>query len=592
MKPVRARWQAALAAVLGLCLGGPVAAQRLAPTDDVRRLREATRLETHGDLDGATRVLSDILTDSPQNLSALLAYERVLGMQGRLETLLPAIDAVLKQDPASAIAHQMRVRALSALDRVDALEQAAREWIAVSPDVETPYREVSRVWRTRGELVRAAGVLEEGRKRIDREDALALELGDVYAAAGDVNGAVREWDRAIGTDGHGFLLVQRRVQMLPNGGATLLPLLVDALAEPPSSIARRKAAAQLAMEAGLAESAERIARGVLEELQGAERGAYTVEIARRADGNGLERLAFFAYGQMLEFDGTQAQLLAVRNRYAELALVVGDTATAATVYRDLEAAFAPDSPQRRQALAVRIALSARNGEPEAALRELETFRAEFPNSPELDEAAAAVANGFLDEGDVRAAERAIGGIDGPHTGLARGRIYLRRGETERARAELLEAAPTLRGADATEAIALATLMGRLSAEGGRLLARAMAGLAEGDPDRAARLLLEESTGLSDVERPAVLEFAAGLADRGQLADRAELIRREIVTEYPASREAPAAILSLARSLALRDRALPEARGLLERLILEYPRSALVPQARSELDRLESRTPVS
>src|SRR5690606_2510651 len=513
----------------------PAAAQRLAPTEDVRRLREATRLETAGDLEGATVVLAAILRESPQNLSALLAYERVLGMQGRLAELLPAIAEVLKQDPGSAIAHQRRVRALSALDRVDELESAAQEWIAVAPEVETPYREVSRVWRTRGDLLRAANVLEEGRRRIDREDALALELGDVYAAAGDVNGAVREWDRAIGPDGHGFLLVQRRVQMLPNGGATLLPQLVDALAKLPSSIPRRKAAAQLAMEAGLAESAERIARGVLAELQGPERGAYVVEVARRADGNGLTRLAFFAYGQMLEYEGTETQMLAVRNRYAELALALGDTGTAASVYRDLEAAFAPDSPQRRQALSVRIALSARNGEPEAGLLELEEFRAEFPNAPELDEAAAAVANGFLDAGDVQGAERAIGGISGPHSGLARGRIYLRRGETERARAELLEAAPLLHGRDATEAIALATLLGRLSAEGGKLLARAMAGLAEGDPDRAARLLLEESAGLSAEERPAVLEFAAGLADRAALTDRAEQIRREIVTEYPTSR---------------------------------------------------------
>jgi hypothetical protein len=344
------------------------------------------------------------------------------------------------------------------------------------------------------------------------------------------------------------------------------------------------------MEAGLAESAETIARGVLDELKGRERGAYTVEIARRADGNGLERLAYFAYGQMLEFDGTQEQLLAVRNRFAELALAVGDTTRAAATYRDLEAAFAPDSPQRRQALAVRIQLGARNGDPVTAMRELESFRVEFPRAPELDATAAAVANGFLDDGDVPAAERAIAGVDGPQSGLALGRIFLRRGETGRARAELLDAAPLLHGAEATEAIALATLMGRLSTAGGQLLARAMAGLADADPDLAARVLLEESTPLSAEERPAVLEFAAGLADRGALPDRAEVIRREIVTEYPGSREAPAALLSLARSLAARDRAVIEARGLLERLILDYPRSALVPQARSELDRLESRTP--
>jgi hypothetical protein len=280
----------------------------------------------------------------------------------------------------------------------------------------------------------------------------------------------------------------------------------------------------------------------------------------------------------------------VRNRLAELALAGGDTTRAAATYRELEQAFALDSPQRRQALAVRIQLTARNGDPAGALAELHAFREEFRAAPELDAMAAAVANAFLDQGDVPAAERAVGGIAGPLAGLARGRIYLRRGDVVRARMELLEAAPLLHGAEATEAIALATLMGRLSERGGQLVAEAMAGLVEGDLDAAARMLLEESSDLEAGERAPILEFAAGLADRGSLVDRAELIRREIVTEYPHAREAPAAMLSLARSLAARDRARDEARTLLEKLILEYPRSALVPQARSELDRLQGRTP--
>lgn len=104
------------------------------------------------------------------------------------------------------------------------------------------------------------------------------------------------------------------------------------------------------------------------------------------------------------------------------------------------------------------------------------------------------------------------------------------------------------------------------------------------------LLFDESASLPEAERPAVLEFAASLADRARLDERAEQIRREIVTVYPGSREAPLAMLTLARTLILDKHTPDEARMLLETLILEHPRSALVPQARRELDRLLGRVP--
>lgn len=585
----RIGWLVGLSLIATLALPAlPARAQQRGLTADQRELRNAARLESTGELDRAADVLAGILSEHPHNLSALLAYERVLGMQGRLSELLPVVDIVVSQDPTSTIAHQMRVRAFSTLDNVTALSRAADAWIAATPNLETPYREVARVWRTRGDLVRAAAVLEAGRERIRRDDALALELGDVFAAGSDMVGAVREWNRAIGPDGHGFLLVQRRVQMLPGGGASIIPDLVESLAAPPTTVPRRKAAAQLAMEAGLAEAAERIAHGIAGELDGHARLAYLVEVARRADGGGLPHLAYWAYGELVAAGGPDDQMLALRNRLAELALAVGDTVQAAETYRQLEAAFAPDSPQRRQALAVRIQLTARNGELAAAIRGLNAFRAEFPDAPETDATAAAVANAHLDADDVVGAERALAGMTGPRSGFARGRIYLRRGEMALARSELLESAPLLHGAEATEAIALATLLGRLSEPGGALMARAMAAAAADDPAGAARLLFDDSERLSAAERAAILDFAAGLAERAKLGEWAEQIRREIVSAYPTTREAPAALLSLARSLAARDRPQEEVRSLLEKLILEYPRSALVPQARQELERLDGR----
>ena len=123
--------------------------------EEIRLLREATARETAGDLAGAERILRSILAARPNSLSAILSLERLLRVQGRLEELLPAIDALLAVDPTSAIGHQMRVRTYSALDRVEDLERAGEEWVRATPRVETPYREVARVWEARGDADRA-----------------------------------------------------------------------------------------------------------------------------------------------------------------------------------------------------------------------------------------------------------------------------------------------------------------------------------------------------------------------------------------------------------------------------------------------------
>lgn len=200
-----------LAVLLAVVTAVPAAAQNSAAPNDDTLLREAAGLEAAGDMAGAERILRTVLDRSPASLNALMALERVLSVDGRIEELIPALDRLLAQDPESPIGHQMRVKAYAALDRTADVEKAGDAWIEATPGIETPYREVARVWQDRGDPTRAVRVLEQGRRRIQRTDALALELGDVYLAAGDAERAVREWDRAIGPDGRGFLLVQRRL---------------------------------------------------------------------------------------------------------------------------------------------------------------------------------------------------------------------------------------------------------------------------------------------------------------------------------------------------------------------------------------------
>jgi tetratricopeptide (TPR) repeat protein len=474
------------------------------------------------------------------------------------------------------------------LDRVSELEVALEGWIDATPKLETPYREAARLWQDRGEHRRALRVLEKGRSRLGRGEALGLELGDVAFALGDISGAVREWERVIGADGRGFTLVRRRLAAAPDGGARVVPGLIEALTRSRSSPARERAAVELAIGAGRAEEAERIARRVVSSLERKERAGFLIEVARRADGAKLLGLAYWAYGELLAVHPEEP--LAVRGRLGALALELGDTAAAREHFLVIERAYATGSVERRQAVAVRIELNAQAGKVEVAANDLAQFRREFPDAPETDRLAAGLAEVLLDRGDLVAAERALLGASGPRSGLARGRLALHNGDLAGARAAILTAAPMLGGAEATDAIALVTLLRRLSSAGGELLARALPLVAAGSVVEGLGMLVDEGLGLERSERAAILEYAAGIADREGLAAEAERIRRTLVTELPETAEAPAALLVLGRTLAARPADRDEARSYLERLILEHPRSALVPQARRELDRLGGRTP--
>jgi Tfp pilus assembly protein PilF len=378
---------------------------------------------------------------------------------------------------------------------------------------------------------------------------------------------------------------------LADGGARILPALVEQLASG-ATVERKRAAVLLAIDAGLTAQAEQIAKRLVTELKGDDRQSFLVDVARRGDAAQLPRLAYWAYTQFALNDFAPEQLLAIRARIAELALAIGDTVSAMRGYQELEKSFESGSPQRRQATALRIQLMIKEGKLQAAEDELATFRTTYAEAPELDATAALLATEYLDRNDLEAAHRTLERVTGPRSNLARGRIALRRGDIAGARAAFLSSAPKLQGAEATQTLKLATLVAKVSREGGELLGEVLAAAGAGQTKHGVVTAERRIDTLPESDRPAILDFAAALADRGELPLDAERIRRRIVTEFPKSNEAPAALLTLARSLTDRAEATEEAKSYLEKLIIEYPRSALVPQARQELDRLQGRVPRS
>ena len=571
----------------------PVSARAQSPNqnEEMERLRMAQQAEAAGDVAGAEAILVEMLNRRPGSLSALLSVDRLLRVQGRDEEALVFIERFLEIDPRSPIGHQLALRALSTMDRVDDLLRAERRWIEATPGVETPYREAARVWEARDDFERALRVLREGRQRIGR-DALAWEIGNVHALKGDTRDAIEEWSAAIGNEGERFHLVQRRLASLPDGGAAIVPGLIARLRQTPTTTARLRSALTLAIGAGLEEQGMQLAQQVYSLLQHASRPEFLLSTGRDADASRQPRLAYWAYRALLQQMPNGEESDALRRRVGELALAVGDSATARQAAVEMEAAAEPGTVLARQAAARRIELSATPESLDESIEAFRAFKTEHGDVPEVDRLAAVIGGLLLRAGRTDDAAAIVEGGRGGAAAHVRARVALLQGDPAAARTAFQSAATTLVGRQATEVIAFATLLARATPAGARRLGAALGHLDNGAAEAALDALTEPSLELRPDERAGLLDLAARIADAEGLGVRAESARRTLIDEHPRASEAASALLGLARALAERPDGAEEARALLERLILDHPRSALVPQARRLLAEVTQRVPTS
>jgi hypothetical protein len=201
-----------------------------------------------------------------------------------------------------------------------------------------------------------------------------------------------------------------------------------------------------------------------------------------------------------------------------------------------------------------------------------------------------IARGWMRQGDLARAESAIA-ADSSVDGLAlSGQVRLYRGDIVGA-VDRFKAAGPYAGdrAEATQRTALLALLQPLEADSLPELGRALLQLEQGDTAGAAGGLERVAGELPAHQGGAELHLLAGrlLAATGKPLEAERLLRAAAVREAPAT--APAAELALAELFVSSQRPV-EAVALLEHLILTYPESALVPQARRKLDEARGAVP--
>jgi tetratricopeptide (TPR) repeat protein len=187
-----------------------------------------------------------------------------------------------------------------------------------------------------------------------------------------------------------------------------------------------------------------------------------------------------------------------------------------------------------------------------------------------------IAWGWIRAGQVEKARAALNGASGADEDEVSAWIALYDGDLARARAGLR------RPAEATaDVVTVLSLLGRTRADTSRAVGAAFLALARGDSVQAAVRFERAAEEVSDAA-PLLLALAARVQTARHQDAAATALWQRILDRYAAAPEAAEADLEWGRSLRRKG----DSKGATERfehLILSYPQSALVPQARRELD---------
>ena len=568
-----------------------VSAQAADPLLEGRLLRSAASQESQGALAEAEQILKDLMRQRPTSTGGLFALERVLRSRGSIAEVLPVALRYLDSEPDAAAPRILMLRVFTELSASTDLVDAAEAWLAQSGSAPEPYREISRTYVRVFGPERGLGVLEDGRKALGQPSLFAMEAGDLLRDLGRMDDAVLEWARVIGDDGSQVSAVMRRVTEMDGNRAELVRPLVEQLARPPTTAARRRAGARIAVEAGLIDEARELATQVVGDLEGQARRGFLTALARQAEEAAAPpELALWAYVALRNDAADESEERALDHRIAYAALTVGDTARALQAQRSIAEGLPAGSAERRRSLAEVLRLGIARGEADARGR-LDSFRLEFPDADEVDELAVTLAVRLEEEGDGMGARSLLSGVDGPKSLLERGYLYLASQEVVPGRGNLREAIPGLSPTEATDVISLLGLLEELQGEALAVVMRTAVLAHRGRAAAAVGEVESAVDGLEGTDRPAVLAHGARIADFGELTAQAAELRARIVREHPDAAEVPEATLELARFRGTTSEGVDEAIELLEELILSQPENAIVPMARRVLQGLrEGRGP--
>lgn len=496
-----------------------------------------------------------------------LGLERVFAQLGQEDSVRVLVDSLLSGSPGNRVLRGIQLRTLRSLGRGREEAAAFEAWIAAAPGDITPYREYAGQLLSDSRTALADSVLRRGVTTVG-EQGFKLELAQLEVALGNWGRGAARWRDLMRAEAYleGAALFSLGITPAASRDSVRAALSVE-----PAHPSARKVLGQLETQWGNAREGWR----QLSMLSVAD-SAYDAwaEFALEAERQGAWIPARDALMRML----TVRPQLVVELRAAAAAVSGGEPGTALPVLAAAKArAQNPAARLQVLSLEVRALTTMGRAREAAALVEREGASADPGTQRQF---AKQLAWGWVRAGEVDRARAALAGATADDDEEVTGWIALFEGDLARARTGLR------RPADATPDVVTAmALLGRTRADRAPAAGAAFLALARGDSAVAARRFEDAATELPDAA-PVLLAFAARIQGQRKADGPAIALWSRIVQQHPLSPEAAESDLEWARALRRRgDRA--GATERLEHLILTYPQSALVPQARRELEALRS-----
>lgn len=524
---------------------------------------KALDLENAGKYKEAAMLFRTAVRTAPTP-NAVLGLERVYAELGMSDSLLAPLDTLIANFPREPMYRSVQLRTLQILRRDEKLRDAFEKWVRASPRDAAPYREYARILIQLGRPASADSIVMRGKFALGSLRDLEYENAQLRAAMGDWLASAQSWRRALVDAPH---LATASAYALAPAPATAREGVRGALSSLPADAGSRRALAELELTWGRPQQAwealrtlrpdtaaatmweEFGERAYVEERWTIARDALVAALAIRRNRPLAVRAATAAIRA-----GSPSQVFVL----APLAEVVGDTAQVVRQYVPLH-------------IAALVALSRAN-EAEELVAKYDRFLVPIQRM----RMAQLIATAWVRAGDMPKAREALRAA-GPEADSSEAAGWLALYEGRLSVARTLLRTTTTPTADLTLAMGVVTRLKGVDIA--PQLGAAFLALARGDSAGASTKFVEAATVHAEVA-PALLLIAARL--QSARAVNAIPIWQRIVADYPTAPEAVESELEWARMLR-RQGDTAGATAHLEHLILSAPQSALLPQARRELE---------
>lgn len=490
----------------------------------------------------------------------LLGLERVFTMAGDEVRLLPLLDSLIPLTPADAQLRGVQLRTLVVIGRDAAADSAFRAWRALRPRDVAPYRDYARILLYNSRPAAADSVLAEASETLGSTRELLLEAAQMRAALFRWKDAADAWRETMRDQPY---YETAAVFSLGPAPADQRDAIREALRAHSPTIGAQHTLALLELGWGSPLAGWQ----VLKDLPASDTAVHVwsvyAEEAERVQAWSAARDALVAVHRAKPSP-------AVAERAAAAAMRSNDPETALRLAR---AARQPGESPSYELIGLELDALARLG------RAAEAEQALAAAAPLLGARSRGlkrtIAWAWIRAGDVPRARAALADATLDADDAVGGWLALFDGD-------LMTARRALRFGDvaAPEAVQALALLTRTRAERSATIGAAFLALARADSAAAVTAFVRASDELSDAA-PLLLAMAARIETSRGADVRALPLWSRVAEAFAEAPEAAEARLEWGRLLRRRGN-IPEARTQFETLILSYPTSALVPQARREL----------